>query len=427
MVQDMPGFRSLARNHDFSVLWIGQAVSELGTRMSTFVFPLLAYQLSHSTFLAALAEAAFLLGAALALLPAGVVADRVHRGRLMRLASGSGVLLYGSLVVAGVAGALTIAQLIVVGLLTGIGAGLFAPAETSAIRTVVPTEDLATALSQNQARQHLASLLGGPVGGALYGLVRWLPFAVDAISFAVSWLLLGRIRTDLAAPEQAGPRPSLRKDLAEGFGFIRERAFLRVLLVWAALANLVINAIFFVAILRLLQGGFSPAQIGLTDAVAGVAGIAGAVAAPALVTRFATGWLTIMVAWSFVPLLVPMMFWNNPAVVAAALGAGLFLNPAGNAGIGAYRIAITPERLQGRVTSTMQFVSMSAMPLAPLLGGGLLGRLGGPITIGVLAATTAAVALIVTLSSAVRSVPRPALWQTGVPESSAEVVAPATS
>ena len=72
-----------------------------------------------------------------------------------------------------------------------------------------------------------------------------------------------------------------------------------------------------------------------------------------------------------------MALVNNPAVVAAALGIGLFLNPAGNAGIGAYRIAVTPDELQGRIQSTTQFLSMSVLPVAPLLAGFLLGRLGG--------------------------------------------------
>jgi hypothetical protein len=185
-----------------------------------------------------------------------------------------------------------------------------------------------------------------------------------------------------------------------------------VLLAWAPLSNLVINAVVFVAILRLLQGGFSPAAIGLTDAAAGACGILGALAAPTIIDRFPTGWLTVAVGWSFVPLMVPVIFWNHPAVVALSLGSGLLLNPAGNAGIGSYRIAITPLELQGRVTSTMQFTSWMTIPFAPLLGGALLGELGGPAAVAVLTVTAATVAMIPTLSRSVRSVPRPASWTT---------------
>jgi MFS family permease len=411
MLRVMASFRELSRNHDFTVLWVGQTISELGSRVSMFVFPLLAWQLTHSTLAAAAVEALHLLGLCGALLPAGVLADRADRRRLMRLASGSGLVLYGSLVAAGLLGTLTVPHLAVVALLTGVGAGVFSPAETSAVRTVVPNEDLATALSQVQARQHVASLLGGPLGGVLYGAARWLPFAADAVSFAVSWVLLGRIRTDLSPAPADGPRPRAREEIREGLAFTMTRPFFRTLMIWAALVNLTVNAVFFVAILRLIRAGFHPAEIGLVETAAGVAGILGALAAPRLIDRFATGRLTVLIAWSFVPLVVPMVLWNHPAVVAASLAAGLFLNPAGNAGIGAYRVAQTPDRLQGRVASASQFLSMSVMPLAPVVGGALLAALGGPAAIAGLGVLTALAALVVTCSRTIRSVPRPVVWQ----------------
>ncbi len=411
MVRTMPGYRSLAKNRDFTALWIGQTISQLGSRVSMFVFPLIAWAMTGSAFIAALAEALHLFGLAATLLPAGVLADRIHRRRLMRVSSGIGVILYLSLAVAGSQGVLTLPHLLVVALLTGAAAGLFAPAEISALRSVVPDEDLPTALSQNQARQHVASLVGGPLGGALYGLTRWLPFAADAVSFVISWLLLGRIRTDLSAPKRSGPPRRPRQDIADGIRFIWNSPFFRVLTCWSALTNLMVNALFVVAVLRLIQGGFVPWQIGLVETAAGTCGILGAIVAPWLIERFATGRLTVVIAWSFLPLLVPMVLWNHPAVVAAALSFGLFLNPAGHAGIQSYRIAVTPTDLIGRVQSTTQFVSMSAMPLAPLLGGALLAGLGGPASIVILGLLTAGVALIPTLSRTVRSVPRPAVWR----------------
>jgi predicted MFS family arabinose efflux permease len=421
----MAGIRTLRRNHDFTVLWVGQTISELGSRMSMFVFPLLAYAITGSALWAAAAESAHLLGLVATLLPAGVYADRTDRRRLMRAASASGLVLYLSLVAAALTVGITVGHLLVVAVLTGAGAGLFAPAETSAVRAVVPDEDLAAALSQNQARQHVASLVGGPLGGLLFGLVRWLPFAADAVSYAVSWVLLGRIRTDLSSPGvEDGPPQRLRESLGHGFRFILERPFFRVLLVWSGLVNLLVNALFFVAILRLIQAGFAPVQIGLVETAAGLFGLLGAVAAPWIIEHSRTGALTVTIAWSFVPLVVPMVFWNNPLVVAAALSTGLFLNPAGNAGIGAYRMALTPADLQGRVQSTSQFASMSTMPLSPMIAGALLAGLGGGGAIAALGVLTALAALIPTLSRSVRGVPRPAVWQAEL-ASSAGAAAPA--
>ena len=411
----MPSYRSLARNHDFTALWIGQTVSEIGSRMTLFVFPLVAYLLTGSALLAAATEAVHLLGLAGALRPAGVLADRYDRRRIMRIASGTGVLSYASLAAAGIAGSLTMPHLLVVALLTGIGAGVFMPAEISAVRTVVTAEELPTALSQNQARLHVAALVSAPLGGVLFAIARWLPFAFDAVTFAVSWLLLGRLRTDLSptvAPgTDDGPRRRPLRELAEGVRFVWARPFFRVLMVWSALSNLAVNALFFAAVLRLIEGGFDAWHIGLVEAVAGLAGIIGAVVAPWLIERTPTGRMTVVIAWSFLPLVVPMAMWNEPLVVAAALGLGMLLNPAGNAGISSYRIAITPPELVGRVQSTAQFASISAMPFAPLLAGLLLTSLGGPATILALGAFTAVVACIPTFSRSVRAVPRPTAWE----------------
>ena len=407
----MTGYRNLARNHDFTVLWAGQTLSELGSRVSMFVFPLLGYALTGSALVAALAEALHLLGLVGALLPAGVLADRVHRQRLMRWASATGLVLYSSLVAATLTGVLTVPHLLTVALLSGACAGLFAPAETAAVRAVVPDDDLPTALSQQQARQHVAGLVGGPLGGALYGITRWLPFAFDAVSYAVCWVLLGRIRADLSAPRREGPRQRPLQDLGEGLRFLVSRPFFRVLLCWAPLSNLTVNAVFFVAILRMIESGVDPLALGLVETAAGACGILGALVAPWLIDRFATGRLTVVVAWSFVPLMVPLVFWNHPAVVALALSVGVFLNPAGNAGIGAYRVAVTPRELLGRVQATVTFTSMSIMPLAPVLAGLLLATMGGGAAVAVLIVLCALVALIPTLSHSVRAIPRPEVWQ----------------
>ncbi len=412
MLRNMPGYRALARNHDFTVLWVGQTLSELGSRVSMFVFPLLGYALTGSALVAALAEALHLLGLVGALLPAGVLADRLDRRRMMRAASAAGLVLYASLVVAGLAGVLTAPHLLTVALLTGACAGAFAPAEIAAVRTVVDDEELPTALSQQQARQHVAGLVGGPLGGALYAVTQWLPFAVDAVTYAVSWLLLGRIRADLSAPQRKPGRSRPLHDLADGVRFLVSRPFFRVLLCWAPLANLMVNAVFFVAVLRLIESGVDPLALGLVETAAGACGILGALVAPWLIDRFATGRLTVVVAWSFVPLMIPLVFWNHPAVVALALAVGVFLNPAGNAGIGAYRVAVTPRELIARAQATMQFASMSIMPLAPVLAGVLLSTLGGARAVAVLVALCALVALIPTLSRSVRAIPRPADWST---------------
>ena len=408
----MSGYRSLSRNRDFTVLWTGEVVSQLGSATSMFVFPLIGYALTGSATRAALPAGALMLGMSVALLAGGVLADRCDRRTVMRAASGAGVLLYGSLAVAALLDVLTLGQLVAVAFGTGVGAGVFRPAEASAVRSVVAREDLPTAISQNQARDHIATLLGGPLGGALYGLSRALPFVLDAITFALSFVLLGRLQTDLSPAPHGTPRSwrSVGRDLTEGVRYVLRRPYFRAMVLYGAASNLVVNAVFFVAILRLVQQGVHPAAIGVVDALAGVGGILGALAAPYVIERLRTGRLTILVAWSWVPLIVPLVFWSSPVLIGAMLCLGIMLNPAGNAGAQSYRVAITPAHLQGRVSSASQFLGMVTMPLAPILGGFLLEQYGARAgTVGLLVAAVLA-ALVPTLSRAVRSVPRPRDW-----------------
>jgi MFS family permease len=420
----MAGYRELARNRDFTTLWVGETINELGSTMSLFVFPLLGYHLTGSSIIAALLEAAGLLGMCATLLPAGVIADRVDRQKLMLGASLSGVLLYGSLAAAGALGVLTVPHLMAVSLLTGVCSGVFQPAQGAAIRSVVATEDLSTALSQNQARQHIASLLGGPLGGLVYAVRAWAPFAVDTATFAVSCLTLSRIRTDLRPPRADGAQPRLRVQLVQGLRFIWDSRFFRALMFFSSSTNLLVNGVFFVVLLRLIRAHYPAAQIGLVSTAAGVGGILGAIAAPYIIERTRTGWLTVAIAWMCALPLVPLIWWSTPWTACASVFALLLLNPAGNAGIGAYRVALTPDALQGRVASAIQFTSMSVMPLSPLMSAWLLTWLGGDRAVLVLVVMSLLVALALTMSRTIRSVPRPAQWRADLEQGTVRDVAP---
>jgi MFS family permease len=411
MVRNMTSYRQLSRNRDFTILWTGETISELGSTMSLFVFPLIGYRLTGSTLVSALLEAAALFGLCAMLLPAGILADRYDRRALMLLASATGAALYGSLAVAGWLGALTVPHLAVVALLTGVAQGVFQPAQIGAIRAVVSDEDLPTAFSQNQARQHIASLLGGPLGGLLYAVRAWAPFLVDAVTYAVSCFTLSRLRSDLRPKPRQGAPVSATEQVKEGFRFVWHQPFFRTLLLWSGMCNLLVNACFFVVTMRLIREGYPPAQIGLVSTAAGIGGILGALAAPSIIDRTRTGVLTVGVAWMCVLPLLPLVWWSTPLAACTSVFFLLLLNPAGNAGIGSYRAAMTPDDLQGRVGSAMAFVSMGVMPFAPLVGGWMLSDLGGSPAIALLVCATAIGALVPTLSRTIRSVPRPSQWR----------------
>ena len=394
------------------LLWTGETVSSLGSSMSFFVFPLVGYALTGSTTLAALAGSAYAFGALLMRLPAGVLVDRWSRRRVLVGSNVVGGALYLSLGVAGALHALTMTHLVVVALGSGVVGCFFSPAETAALREVVPSDQMPSALSQNQARRHVATLVGPPLGGALLALRTWMPFAADGVTYLLSAIGLTRLRTPLSAPA-GGSDTGLRGVLEgtrEGLRFIRGQGFLRAILMWACIVNFAVNMLFLVVNLKLLRSGVHPATIGLIDTMGAVSGLVGSLAAPAVVKRLPTGRLTILAGVVLTLAVLPIAFTDNPLVVGGLFALALFLNPASNASIGAYRVAMTPDHLQGRASAAMQFSVTLFTPLTGVAGGAALAAFGGRDAILAAAALILLSVVPLVTSEEVRSLPTPDRW-----------------
>lgn len=359
------------------ILWTGQTISELGQSMSFFVFPLVGFALTGSAPQAALAGSAYALGTVVTQLPAGTLVDRWNRRAVMCASSAAGFLLYAVLAVTLLADRLSLVGLVVVALLGGAANCFFHPAEAAAIRHVVPREQLPEAVSQNQARQYLASLVGPPLSGVLFTVARWLPFLTNMITFAVSAVALLLIRTPLPAPVRQEARAGFWREAVEGVRYLWSRGFFRAVLAFAAQVNFAAGALFTCLTLKLLQAGVHPALIGSIDAIGATAGVVGAVLAPRLMRRLPTGLMIITVGALVVMATVPMAFTNRVVVIGLLMGLAMIGLPLCNAALYAYLVTITPDALQGRVNAGMGFVASIAQPAGPAVGGVLLGLLGG--------------------------------------------------
>ncbi len=405
-----PAVLPMRRNRDFMILWSGDAISALGTSMSMLVFPLVGYAITGSAIRAGLATTAVLLGGAVARLPAGALVDRWPRGRVLLIARIFGAICYGSLAVAALSHHLVLSHLVVVGFLSGIADAFVDPATSAAVRTVVPQEQLPNAFSQMQARTHAADLVGPPLGGALFSLARGLPFLVDAVSYAAAAFAITRLHTSLPAPDRSGAPTTVLADMAEGMRFLWRQAVLRSVVIWGAAINFSVTLVLVTITLRLIRAGVHPAAIGLIDTIAAAAGLVGALVAPLIIARMRTGMTTFATGIVLAAIVVPMAWTTDVAVIGALLGIGFFLIPANNSGIGAYLVAVTPNRLQGRVNAAGGLISSGILPLAPAAAGLLVGWAGGRAATIVGAACVAASLLPLLASSAIRGLGRPDAW-----------------
>lgn len=376
----------LWRNRDFMALWTGETVSSLGSSMSFFLFPLVGYTLTGSATWAAAAGTAYACGRVAFRLPAGALVDRLNRRAVLLVSSLSGAVAFGALGLSLVAGTAGVAQLIAVAIVIGVMSSFFDPAEQASLRKIVPGQQLATALSQNEARGHVASLVGPPLGGVLYAVSHAIPFLVDAVTYAVSAIAITTLRTPLPAPQRGPDQNGIWADIVSGLRFLLSTGFFRAVVAFAAIVNFGTGALFLVITVKLLQAGTHPAAIGIVESTGAVAGIVGALLAPTLIKRIPTGRLVIGSAGLLVVAVVPMAFTDNVYVIGALLALALLTNPAGNAGVMSRLFSITPDNMQGRASAALGFAASAFMPLGPLVGGYLLALAGARTAVLVVAA-----------------------------------------
>ncbi|RZU77085.1 putative MFS family arabinose efflux permease [Micromonospora kangleipakensis] len=373
----------LFRHRDFRLLWTAQAVSSVGSNVTTVALPLVALAvLDATTFQVAVLTAAAWLPWLLVGLPAGAWVDRLPRRPVMIVCDLASAVLFLSVPVAAVLGALTIGQLLAVALGGGLARVFFETADQAYLPTLLRPEEVPEANAKLQATQ-TASYVVGP---GLAGLVAQLAGAVtalllDALSFLVSAACLGRIRAvERPAPRLDGP-PSLRREVAVGIRFVARDPYLRVLTLFGAASNIGLTGYQAVLVVFLVRSaGLPPGLVGLLIGLASLGGIVGATIATTVARRVGTARALLLAALVSGPpaLLIPLagpglgMVWLLLGGVAVSLAVSV-----GNVVKGSFRQTYAPQALLGRVTVSMQLLNFGTIPLAAVLAGAL-GAAYGP-------------------------------------------------
>jgi MFS family permease len=187
----LPGRRGLGA--PFWRLWCATGISGSGDGLVTVAIPLLTVALTRNPLIIAGATAANRAAAAIAALPAGLIADRVDRRRLMvgcNLVAGAALM---TLVVAMSLGSADLVMAYLVAI-------ILAPCDvtfTLAMQASVPAltsfpDQLGVANGRLMAVEGAGQQFIGPgSGGYLFALARRLPFFADGISFFISAFLVG--------------------------------------------------------------------------------------------------------------------------------------------------------------------------------------------------------------------------------------------
>lgn len=370
--------------------------------MTQLAYPLLVLALTGSAVLAGVVGTVAMVVKTVARPAAGVLVDRVDRRRLavgcdaVRLAA---FVVLGLAVLAGYAG---LPLVIVVAVVESLCSVAFEATEMAALRNLVPLEQVPTAVARNEARSAGVSLVGPPLGGALFGIGRAVPFLGDALSYLLSLigvlLIGGKFQADRARSDT-----SPLHDLVEGIRFVVAEPFLRAAMCIAAPVNFALNGLLFAVVLLLQRHGTPPALIGTVEAIVAVGGLVGAMVAGVLMRRMSTSVLIRAICAIGLPLLLATAPLTATPAAAVPLAALMLLAPALNAGLFGYLVAVTPDRLQGRVSSALMTAAMGLAALAPVSAGLLVRHLGGPGTVLVFTAAFAAAVVVAFVAKGIRT------------------------
>ena len=396
----------LRRNRDFLLLWSGQVVSTVGSEVSQLAYPLLVLALTHSARDAGIVGFARALPFLLLYMPAGAYVDRWDRKRVMLAADAGRALALGSVGIWLAVGRPPLAWLAITSFVEGSLFVFFQLSEGAALPQIVPKEQLPQAIAQNQARMQGAGLVGSPLGGALYGLSRLLPFAADAVSYAVSFVSLLFVRPALQG-EREPTRRTLRNEIGDGLGWLRRQPFMRAITACVAGTNFVHQALSLVLIVRLRNLGASSALIGAVFAIIAVGSIAGALAGPWVQRRVPPRVVVLGSLWIWPVQTAALFLLGRPVVIGIVTAVAYTAGPVFNVVVGAYRYALVPERLYGRVASATLLFAWGSIPLGSLFAGYGIAAWGARPMLLVLAAILLVIALAATASRDLRKARRP--------------------
>ena len=402
--------RPLWRDRRFATYWTGQTISQFGDRISELALPLIAVgTLAASPTQVGLLTAAVWAPNVVSLFVGSWVDQQQHKRRLLIAADLGRAAVLLSLPIAHVLGVVTLAQLFVVALLSGLGQVLFQTSNQPFFVALVRRDQYIEANSLLSTTRSASFIAGPAVGGGLIQAVT-APVAmlVDALSFVASALLLRRVPVT-ERPVVAAEAESLLRRAWDGMRFVVRDPYLRASLGCATTVNFfnfMASALLILFASREL--GLPAGVIGLAFGLGGIGGIVGALVATRLSRAIGVGRAIVLGGIVFsAPIAVIPLAQGPTWAKAGVLVLAEFVSAAGvmwfDINANALKASVIPDELRSRVTGAFATVNYGIRPLGAVAGGVLAEVIGTGATL-VVAAVGGSLAVLWLLPSPIPGV-----------------------
>lgn len=384
------------RERQFRLLFLGQAISVVGTLLSAVALPFAVLSIGGSATDIGIVEAAYLVPLAVMLLFGGVWADRLPRRLVMLVAD-----LVRAAAQVGVAALLLTGQariwhLVLLQVAMGAGEAFFRPACFGLLPQIVPTHQLqqANALDGLVAS---GSITVGSIGGGLLVAAAGPGWAIgiDAATFLAGAVFLGLMQPPARVQRTAGQR--LIADLRAGWTEFRSHRRLWVMVVGAAAFLFATQAPYSVLGPVVTQKFYEGARTwGFMAAALGVGQIGGGLLALRRRPRRPLLVVAVGLSLSALPPALLAVHAPTPALLVAAVVLGVEWGLYHPFWMTVLQQRIAPEMLS-RVSSYDYLGSLAIFPLGLAVAGPLGDSFGVSATL--LAAAVAAVVISAVLVS----------------------------
>ncbi len=367
----------------FTVIWLGQIVSLLGTAMSQFGLTLWAYEVTGQATPLALVGFFFLVPIVVLGPFVGVLVDRSNRRFMMVLSDLAAALTTALVLVLYATGELQIWHLYVTATITGIFQGFQWPAYSAAITLMLPKEQYARANGMLEMAGNASQVFAPILAGALIGAFKLNGILIiDLVSAAVAIGALLFVHIPQPPKTEAGREGagSFVKEMAYGFRYILARPSLLGLQTVFMVGNFFNQLAFGVlAPMILARSGSNELILGSVQSAGAIGGIVGGLAMSAWggPKRRVHG---VLLGWSCTGLLgqTVLGLGQSPPVWAAGIFLLAFFSPFINGSNQAiWQAKVSPD-VQGRVFATRATIAWLVMPFGQLLAGPLADRILEP-------------------------------------------------
>ena len=248
--------------------------------------PLLVASLTRDPFLVSMALLSEYLPVLLFGVIGGVAADRFDRRRMVVAVNLGRTFVLAALVVTIATGAASIALVLIALFVLGTAETFADSASSTLLPGLVAREDLGIANARMQGAFLLTNqLLLPPVGAFLFAIGPAIPFATNAVGFALGAVLISRLATDVRQAQ--ADRPGVRREMLEGLRWLVAHPPMRTLALTIFTFNITFGAAWSVLVLYAGERlGMNAVGFGLLTTAAALGGVIGTVSYGRLERRF---------------------------------------------------------------------------------------------------------------------------------------------